>query len=93
MFFAAVSCAARDKKERPLDSGVMWPTRSWLAYMTEQQPASLSPLTFLTVRATRAASVKASFTPRFFMAEHSADLLADCNLEEHVEDGIPPSHL
>ena len=40
-------------------------------YMTEQL-LCLSPLTFLTWRATRAASVKASLTPRFFMAEHSA---------------------
>ncbi|KAI7224044.1 hypothetical protein KC333_g163 [Hortaea werneckii] len=39
--------------------------------LSEQQPASLSPLTFLTCKATRAASVKASFTPRFFIAEHS----------------------
>lgn len=38
-------------------------------HMTEQ----LCPLSFevLTVSATRAASVKASLTPRFFMAEHS----------------------
>lgn len=34
------------------------------------QPPLESPL-FFTVRATRAASVKASLTPRFFMAEHS----------------------
>ena len=40
-------------------------------YMTVQQPASLSPLTFLTCNATRAASVKASLTPRFRFAEHS----------------------
>lgn len=31
----------------------------------------LLSLLVLTVRATRAASVKASFTPRFFIAEHS----------------------
>jgi len=31
----------------------------------------LSSRSFLTLRATRAASVKASLTPRFFMAEHS----------------------
>lgn len=46
------------------------PARS--SYMTLQQAVlDLSPLTFLTCNATRAASVKASFTPRFFMAEHS----------------------
>jgi hypothetical protein len=38
-------------------------------YMTEQ--LLLSSLFVFTDRATRAASVKASFTPRFFMAEHS----------------------
>lgn len=43
-----------------------------LAHMTAQQPPCLSPLTFLTCSATRAASVKASLTPRFFIAEHSA---------------------
>jgi len=42
----------------------------WRHYMTEQL-LSLSPLTFLTWRATRAASVKASLTPLFFIAEHS----------------------
>jgi hypothetical protein len=40
-------------------------------YMTVQ-PLLLS-LLFFTCRATRAASVKASFTPRFFMAEHSSN--------------------
>jgi hypothetical protein len=38
-------------------------------YMTVQ--LLLSSLFVLTDRATRAASVKASFTPLFFMAEHS----------------------
>ena len=40
------------------------------------QPLLLS-LLFFTCRATRAASVKASFTPRFFMAEHSSNRLAN----------------
>lgn len=39
--------------------------------MTVHMPPFLSPLTFLTCSATRAASVKASLTPRFFIAEHS----------------------
>ena len=44
--------------------------------MTAQHPVDLSPLTFLTCNATRAASVKASLTPRFFIAEHSTVLSA-----------------
>ena len=46
-------------------------------YMTEHEELSLSPLTFLTVSATRAASVNASLTPRFFIAEHSAIYVSD----------------
>jgi hypothetical protein len=45
-------------------------------YMTEHEELSLSPLTFLTVSATRAASVKASLTPRFFIAEHSVHIVS-----------------
>ena len=44
--------------------------------MTEHEAPSLSPLGFLTVRATRAASVKASLTPRFFIAEHSVGCIS-----------------
>ena len=43
------------------------------------QLRSLS-LEFFTERATRAASVKASLTPRFFIAEHSGELLVETSL-------------
>ena len=43
------------------------------------QLRSLS-LEFFTERATRAASVKASLTPRFFIAEHSGELLVGTSL-------------
>lgn len=69
--------------------------RAESSYITLQQPPSLSPLTFLTCRATRAASVKASFTPRFFIAEHSALLLAmyTCHSQEVFNDGHSPRYL
>lgn len=59
---------AADKSRK---SGSFVERRDLGLHMTEQL-LCLSPLTFLTWRATRAASVKASLTPRFFMAEHSA---------------------
>lgn len=46
-------------------------SRKLCPYMTLHMPPCLSPFAFLTVSATRAASVKASLTPRFFIAEHS----------------------
>lgn len=50
-------------------------------YMTVQ--LLLLSLLVLTVSATRAASVKASLTPRFFMAEHSSRRLANESLKSH----------
>jgi hypothetical protein len=51
--------------------------------MTEHEVLSLSPLALLTVSATRAASVKASLTPRFFIAEHSVEVLVACDTSAH----------
>jgi hypothetical protein len=47
-------------------------------------------LTFLTCNATRAASVKASFTPRFFMAEHSKHRFTVSNNSTKTSSCSPP---
>lgn len=67
-------------------------------YMTEQ--LLLLSLLVLTESATRAASVKASFTPLFFMAEHSANCIrwlhGRCATEKRTEVSQcldPPSDL
>lgn len=64
-----------DRSFRMPNRSIAAPVRNWKAalkrsqpYMTVHLPSSLS---FRTLKATRAASVKASLTPRFRMAEHS----------------------
>lgn len=64
-------CSGKKRVSYPLEDQADFGT----AHMTEHEEPSLSPLGFLTVRATRAASVKASLTPRFFMAEHSVEMI------------------
>lgn len=66
-------CTHTNKIRPSLSFIKLW--RGRLLYIMEQLAADdLSPLTFLTCNATRAASVKASLTPRFFMAEHSVQI-------------------